>query len=133
MSRRTIVMRIIDYLVLILTLIIVLGGIAYAAFKFFKMPKNEQYDKVKEWLKWACLQAEQVYGCKTGLIKLRYVYDLFVTRFPWLSQLITFEYFSSLVDEALKTVREQIETNIAVKNLVKGSEYNELKEGFINQ
>ena len=52
---------------------------------------------------------------------MAYVYDLFVTKFPWLAQIISFEYFSKLVNEALETVRRQLENNEAIKNIVVGS------------
>lgn len=114
-------MRIIDNLILILVLCIMLGGIAYAGYKFFKKPKKEQVEAVKQWLIYACLQAEQLFGSKTGTIKLRYVYDNFVVRFPWLAQVITFEYFSSLVKEMLKKLEEELKTNDAVRNLIPNS------------
>lgn len=104
-------MRFIEYFVLILTLIIVLGSIAYAAFKFFKMPKKEQYEKVREWLLYACLKAEKKFGSKTGLIKLRYVYDLFAKIFPWLVPIISFEYFKYLVDLALDEMKKELDKN----------------------
>ena len=55
-------------------------------------------------------------------MKLRQVYDLFVTRFPCLAKVISFELFSTMVDEALEEMRELLDTNQAVGAFVNGVE-----------
>lgn len=117
-------MKITDYFVLI----IALGALIYVVYKFFKKPSKQQIESVKQWLIYACIEAEKLLGSKTGILKLRYVYDLFVTKFPWLAQIISFEYFSKLVNEALETVRRQLENNEAIKNIVVGSSVNNESE-----
>lgn len=100
-------------------------GIVVAAtlvMKFFNLPTASQLAKVKEWLLWAVTEAEKDLGGGTGALKLRQVYDLFVTRFPWLAKVISFALFSKLVDEALEKMREMLKTNTAVKALVEGKE-----------
>ena len=72
---------------------------------FFKMPGSAQLDKVREWLLFAVTQAEKELGGGTGQIKLRYVYDMFVVKFPSLVKFISFETFSFMVDEALIKMR----------------------------
>lgn len=90
----------------------------YKCAEFFKKPSQEQIEALKKWLLYAVTIAEKKFGGGgTGSIKLRYVYDLFLSKFPWLAKLITFERFSELVDVALKEMRELIETNAAIKNL----------------
>ena len=96
-------------LLVVLACIVVLA-IMYVK-KFINMPTNEQMAKVKEWLLYAVIQAEKQLGAKTGQIKLRYVYDMFLTKFPALVNVITFEQFSKLVDEALEQMKHLIETN----------------------
>lgn len=108
------------YILIALLAIVALFALGWV--KFLKLPNSKQIEALKQWLIYACMEAEKILGSKTGLLKLRYVYDLFVGKFPWLAQIITFEYFSSLVDEALETVRKQLESNTAIKNLVKGAE-----------
>ena len=93
--------------------------------KFFGLPTATQLQKVKEWLLWAVTKAEKDLGGGTGALKLRQVYDLFVIRFPWLAKVISFSLFSTMVDEALEKMREMLETNQAVKNLVEGDMKNE--------
>lgn len=82
--------------------------------KFAKLPTEEQIAKVKEWLLWAVLQAESEFGSGTGQLKLHYVYDLFVDRFPALVDVISFEMFEKLVDEVLVRMRRILETNLDI-------------------
>ena len=89
---------------------------------FFKMPGNAQLDKVREWLLFAVTQAEKELGGGTGQIKLRYVYDMFVVKFPSLVKFISFETFSFMVDEALIKMRHLLQTNEKVEKYVEGNE-----------
>lgn len=92
-----------------------------AIVRFVGLPTASQLAKVKEWLLWAVTEAEKELGGGTGQLKLRQVYDLFVTRFPWLAKLISFELFSDMVDEALEEMRHLLDTNTAVAAFVSGS------------
>lgn len=65
----------------------------------------------KNWLVWAVSEAEAMFGSKTGKLKLRYVYDLAVERFPMIAKFIPFTLFGKLVDSALVIMREMIENN----------------------
>lgn len=85
---------------------------------FIKLPKNQQLEKVKQWLLIAVTEAEKALGSGTGRLKLSYVYDLFVTKFPWLAKIIPFETFSTLVDEVLEDMRKLIEANPNVNEYV---------------
>ena len=97
----------------LITLIILLGlcaaGIMICC--FLKLSKEKQIEMIKQWLILAVVEAEKKLGEKTGQLKLRYVYDLFIKRFKFASKLITFEQFSALVDESLKIMREMIQNN----------------------
>ena len=75
-------------------------------------------EKVKEWLKWAVTTVEKELGTKTGQLKLRKVYDMFIERFPVFSKLVPFSTFSIWVDEALIFLRNQLENNEAIKAFV---------------
>lgn len=86
---------------------------------FFKMPSKKQLSKVREWLLIAVVEAEQVLGSGTGKLKLRYVYDMFVGKFTWMARVLPFETFSNLVDDALDEMRELIDTNEKVAEIVK--------------
>lgn len=82
------------------------------------MPLEKQLDKVRKWLLYAVTKAEQELGSGTGQIKLCYVYDMFVTRFTWLVKVISFEMFSTMVDEALSKMKSMLESNKAMQALV---------------
>ena len=110
----------IEYWDLIVGLFALIVAAVFFALKFIKNPKGKQIKKIREWLIFVCLQAERELGEKTGQAKLRYVYDLFLTRFIWLSLFISFDTFSKLVDEALVTVRKMIESDEIIREYVKG-------------
>ena len=90
--------------------------------KFCKSTKEEQIKKIKEWLLYATILAEKELGGGTGKLKLRYVYDMFIVKFPWLSKLFSFDRFSEFVDDALYEMKELIATNDAVNNYVSNSD-----------
>lgn len=103
---------------LIVAFIAAVAAGAVIAVKFFKLPTSAQLAKVKEWLLYAVTMAEKELGGGTGKLKLRYVYDLFLTKFNWLAKVISFEKFSDLVDEALEEMKRLLESNNAVKEIV---------------
>lgn len=103
------------------------AGAGYAVYAFFKMPSDKQLNKVSEWLLFAVTKAEKELGAGTGKIKLRYVYDMFVARFDWLAEVISFEMFSIMVDEALDRMKDILDSNEAVKNFVAGEKKEEMK------
>lgn len=72
----------------------------------------------KNWLVWAVAEAEAVLGSKTGQLKLRYVYDLAVVRFPVMAKVLPFAIFSKLVDAALDVMRDMIENNSSIAEAI---------------
>ena len=104
------------YFIILLLAIVVVAVIAIV--KFFKQPTDAQIAKVKEWLLLAVTEAEKIFGGQTGQLKLRYVYDLFLTRFPAIAKMISFEMFSMLVDEALEKFRNILNSNTAIQKYV---------------
>ena len=109
-----------NWYILLVVIAIITGGVL-AVRHFFGLPSAEQLAKVKEWLLFAVTEAEKELGGGTGQLKLRYVYDMFVSKFPWLVKAISFELFSGLVDEALEKMRELLKKNDAVATLVSGA------------
>ena len=72
----------------------------------------------KNWLVWAVSEAEAVLGSKTGQLKLHYVYDLAVARYPIAAKLIPFAVFSKLVDAALDVMRYMIKHNTSIAEAI---------------
>lgn len=99
---------------------LIVAGVA--VYTFIKKPRAEQLEKLKEWLLWAVIEAERIFGTETGVVKLRYVYNLFVVTFPWLERIITFEKFKGLVDEALERMEKLLLENNKIKEYIEGAE-----------
>lgn len=91
-------------------------------YRFFGMPTEKQKAKIKEWLIWACIEAEKALQSGTGQLKLRQVYDMFcaVPAFSWVAKLISFEMFSDWVSDALVTVKQMLVSNEALATYVYG-------------
>lgn len=85
---------------------------------FFKLPSEKQIANVKEWLKWAVTEAEKELGSGTGQLKLRFVYDMAVDKFPWILNLVSFDTFSGWVDEALEWMKVQLSKNAAISSFI---------------
>ena len=89
-----------DYIYIVAALALLCGIVAY------RLKAN-----VKEWLLWAVSEAEIYLGSGTGKLKLRYVYDKCVEKYPAVKYLLPFHIFSAWVDEALVLMRDEIEKN----------------------
>lgn len=104
-----------------LTIILSIAALAVFVVKvvqFVRAPSDKQIENLKEWLKLAVIEAEAALGSGTGQLKLRDVYDMAVEKFPWVGEFITFETFSTWVDEALEWMNNQLESNENVKAYV---------------
>ena len=100
-----------------------LGALAVVAVvRFFRLPREKQMENVRQWLLGAVTAAEKELGGGTGKLKLRTVYDAFLTKFPWLAPVVPFEQFSSLVDDALEEMRKLLADNKAVQQMVTGED-----------
>lgn len=98
-----------------LALVVAVGVYVY---KFFGLPTEKQIENIKEWLKYAVTIAEKELGSGTGQLKLRYVYDLFINKFPAIAKMVTFETFSVWVDEALLWLAKQLAQNPNIQNVI---------------
>lgn len=106
-------------LFVILAVIIVFGGLYIMGFK--------------DWLVWAVIAAEQMFGSKTGQLKLRYVYDLAIRHFPVIAKLLPFSVFAILVEKALKVMNTMIQENKSIAEAIGSAFFDEgenVKVGF---
>lgn len=104
---------------------------AIVAYRFFGMPTDKQVKKIKEWLVWACIEAEKKLQSDTGQLKLRDVYNLFCTvpAFTWVAKIVSFDLFSDWVSDSLITVKNMIVNNDALAKYVYGDNAeNEVKK-----
>jgi hypothetical protein len=98
--------------IIICVITLVLGGFIALQFKSFK-----------QWLIYACSEAEQYFGSKTGELKLQYVYNLAVnSKFSIITKVITFGMFQSFVKAALEKMEKMIESSEAIAKILKGSQ-----------
>lgn len=90
--------------------VLVIGGFLIFEIKF-------RPEKVKQWLIYACASAEAALGNGTGKLKLRSVYDMFISRYPILSFFISFDKFQEWTEEALSEFKGMLEDNPALADL----------------
>lgn len=96
--------------------------VAASAIAFILSYKMFGIDKIKSWLLWAVTQAEKEFGGGTGKLKLAFVYDMFIAKFPKLQAIVPYAMFSALVDEALVLMREMLKNDKIQAFVEKGSE-----------
>lgn len=96
-------------------------------YRFFCLPTEKQLLKVSEWLVWACTNAERDLQSGTGKLKLRKVYDAFVSinSFSWIARIISFEKFSEMVVDALKEMKRNLIENPKLAEYVYGDNWKE--------
>ena len=111
-----------EYWYLVIAIIAIISMASITIYNWFKLPDNEQIEQVKQWLLYAVAKAEKELGSGTGQIKLRYVYNMFIAKFPAVALFLTFEEFSNLVDEALQELQELIDKNSSIEALIKGED-----------
>lgn len=97
--------------VLILAIVVILGVIGFLRTK-----------TLGEWLKSAVVEAEKLFGSKTGELKLQYVYNEAIKQFPIIATFLPFSLFKKFVDSALDWMEKQIDENLKVKDYIENSE-----------
>lgn len=110
-------------LLVVLASVVVLGAIYVD--KFVKMPSDAQLNQIKQCLLFWVIEAEKTFNQGgLGQLKLRWVYQQFVKAFPSVASFVTFELFSSWVDEVLVQMRQLLETNTHINDYVEGENGN---------
>ena len=107
----TVLSFIATYWYLIVAAIAIISVISIKVYVFLKTPGKEQLNKIQEWLVWAVAQAEKELGSGTGQMKIKYVYDLFITKFPAVAIFVPYSTFSNMVEKALEEFKEMIASN----------------------
>lgn len=107
-----------EYEIILPIVFLVITGISGLAIFLFNLDKNKRIEVLKEWLLLAVVQAEKELGGGTGQVKLRYVYNLFIEKFTWLSMILSFDVFSMLVDESLDKMRAMLKSNEELQNYI---------------
>lgn len=106
---------------ILMTVYVVIGIIALvcatagSVLVFIRLPKERRHEIIVEWLKDIVFETERALGSKTGQLKLRRAYQMFVEQVPWLAKVTTFDEFSDCVKEALEWVENAISKNPVIK------------------
>jgi hypothetical protein len=100
----------------------IIMGFFILLFLFYLINLLNSPKKIKEFLLFAVSKAERELGGGTGKLKLRYVYSLFIEKFPIINLVISFDFFSKMVDKSLIEMRELIEQNNKIKKYIEGDE-----------
>jgi hypothetical protein len=109
-----------DIIINIALCLILGGGAIISIVKFIQLGKAKKLEMISEWLLLAVVQAEKELGSGTGQIKLRYVYDMFLAKFKYVSMLISFNQFSVMVDGALDKMKEMLSDNTKLQEYIGG-------------
>ncbi|HEX3077918.1 MAG TPA: hypothetical protein VHQ24_13745 [Lachnospiraceae bacterium] len=72
----------------------------------------------KEWLVWACTEAEKQLGSGTGELKLIFAYNLAIKTFPVLAKFIPYSLFSALIKKALEKMKTMIGSNEKIADIL---------------
>ena len=107
-----------NYWFLVIAGIAVISFLSIKVYVWFKQPTNKQMEQVKQWLIFAVAEAEKKLGSGTGQLKLRYVYNMFIAKFPAIALFVDFEDFSHMVDNALLELECMISSNDNIKNVI---------------
>lgn len=117
----------IDNWMVVVSIACIVVMVIWSVIQFFGLPTEKQTAKVKEWLVWACIEAEKALQSGTGQLKLRQVYDMFcaVPAFTWVARVISFELFSAWVSDALTEVKKMLISNPNLAKYVYGDKAEE--------
>ena len=103
---------------LILGLIALVIVIGFSIYKFLTQPTSKQKEQIKKFILILVIEVEATLGSETGKVKLSYVFNEQVAKFPHL-RFIAFSTIEMLIEEALDEMRHLLETNPKVAEIVK--------------
>ena len=126
---------VVDNWFLVVALAAVLGVSVWAAVRFAGLPTEKQKEKIREWLVFACNEAERELQSGTGQLKLRDVWNKFcgIPVFATVAKFISFDEFSEWVKDALRKAKEMLVNNKTLANYVYGDHADEEVEKIKKQ
>lgn len=126
---------VVDNWFLVVALAAVLGVSVWAAVRFAGLPTEKQKEKIREWLVFACIEAERELQSGTGQLKLRDVWNKFcgIPVFATVAKFISFDEFSEWVKDALRKAKEMLVNNKTLANYVYGDHADEEVEKIKKQ
>lgn len=76
------------------------------------------FSSFRHWLLYGVIKAETYFGSKTGKLKLEYVYNLALVKYPIITKLIPFKLFSKLVNLSLAAMKTMLSENEEIKKVI---------------
>ena len=89
--------------------------------------KDTKIKLVEGWLKYMVILAERKFGSGTGKLKLTYVYNKFVQKWPGIATWMNEVQFNDLVQKAIEKM-EELRKNEAINNFINNFGLTEIEE-----
>ena len=101
--------------------IVLVVGITIAAICFIKASPEQRREMINKILFALAIEAERLYGSKTGQAKKAQVIAWFYERYGWLSRFVTEEQLGEWIDTVVEYMTEWLASNpAAAKNILGG-------------
>lgn len=98
--------------------IIVIAAIVIVAIRFIKATPAQRKEMINKILFALAIEAERLYGSKTGQAKKAQVIAWFYERYSWLSNFVTEEQLGEWIDAVVETMTDWLASNpVAAANL----------------
>lgn len=112
---------------LVVAFLACIAGIVGAVIYYVGLPTEEQKEKIRQWLIYACIEAEKELQSGTGQLKLRKVWNKLcnISAFAPVVKAISFDTFSEWVTDALRKAKEMLINNKTLATYVYGDNANE--------
>lgn len=111
--------NILKYIPTILIVIAVIALIAALVSKWIKSTPEKRRDLINNILYALAVEAERLYGSKTGQAKKMQVIAWFYERYKWLGLFLPESVLSEWIDEAVAKLNEWMKSNpVGAKNLI---------------
>lgn len=112
-------MNIPDYIAIALGALIAVVLLAAFVLAFVKASPEKRYGIINQILYALAVEAERLYGGKTGQIKKKQVVAWFYARYKWLSFFVTEAQINEWIDDAVDAMNEWLASNpVGAKNVI---------------
>ena len=108
-----------NYIVGIILVIAIVALIGIAVCRFIKVTPEKRKALINQVLYALTIEAERLYGSKTGQVKKMQVIAWFYERYKWLGQFLPEETLGVWIDEAVDKMNEWLKSNpVGAANLL---------------
>lgn len=116
-------MNIADYIAIVIGAIIAVVLLIVFIVAFINMSPEKRRGTINKILYALAVEAERLYGGKTGEVKKKQVIAWFYERYKWMSFFITEEELSFWIDEVVDSLNDWLQSNpVGAKNLIGDTE-----------